>query len=170
MVGRRAGQGCGGVRYGDGVPDILCVTDAPWVVNELEAALARPGTTLHVVPTAREALAWLWAVASGDPDRAGDHTLPDLIIADLQTGSAGGVALAREVQLEAGAGRLPEIPVILLLDRVADVFLASRSAAAGWLIKPLEALRLRRAVERVLAGERHTEHYGGPTVTPAATA
>ena len=33
----------------------------------------------------------------------------------------------------------------MLLDRRADVYLARRSGAEGWLIKPLDPLRLKRA-------------------------
>jgi hypothetical protein len=33
------------------------------------------------------------------------------------------------------------------------VFLAHRSDADGWLVKPLDAFRLRRATEVLLAGE-----------------
>ena len=42
------------------------------------------------------------------------------------------------------------IPVLMLLDRRPDVFLARRSGAEGWLVKPLDPLRLRRAVTALL--------------------
>ena len=35
----------------------------------------------------------------------------------------------------------------MLLDRAADMFLAHRADADGWLIKPLDAFRLRRAAQ-----------------------
>ncbi|MEZ5166198.1 MAG: hypothetical protein R2695_06795 [Acidimicrobiales bacterium] len=47
--------------------------------------------------------------------------------------------------------------MMLLLDREADVFLAREADADGWLIKPLDAFRTLRAVERALAGEMTTE-------------
>jgi len=47
--------------------------------------------------------------------------------------------------------------VLMLLDRRADVHLARRSAADGWLVKPLDALRLRRAADAIVAGGRYTE-------------
>ena len=45
----------------------------------------------------------------------------------------------------------------MLLDRSADLHLARRCGADGWLIKPLDPLRLRRAAEAILAGGRYTE-------------
>jgi DNA-binding NarL/FixJ family response regulator len=57
-----------------------------------------------------------------------------------------------DMALEAGAGRLPAIPVLVLLDRRADVFLCKRTGVAGWLLKPLDPLRTRAAVEALLAG------------------
>jgi hypothetical protein len=38
----------------------------------------------------------------------------------------------------------------MLLDRRPDVFLARRSSAEGWLVKPLDPIRLRRAVQALL--------------------
>ena len=40
----------------------------------------------------------------------------------------------------------------MLLDRRPDVFLARRSGAEGWLVKPLDPIRLRRAVTALLDG------------------
>ena len=40
----------------------------------------------------------------------------------------------------------------MLLDRRPDVFLARRSGAEGWLVKPLDPLRLRRADAALLDG------------------
>jgi hypothetical protein len=45
----------------------------------------------------------------------------------------------------------------MLLDRAADMHLARRSGAEGWLVKPLDALRLRRAADALVAGGRYTE-------------
>jgi hypothetical protein len=56
------------------------------------------------------------------------------------------------IRLEESGGRLPHLPVLMLLDRVADLFLARRSHADGWLVKPLDAFRLRRASDALLAG------------------
>jgi DNA-binding NarL/FixJ family response regulator len=64
----------------------------------------------------------------------------------------GGVAVALDIRLEADAGRLISAPVLLLLDRRADVFLARRSGVEGWLLKPLDPRRIRRAVAAVAGG------------------
>ena len=54
----------------------------------------------------------------------------------------------------------------MLLDRSADIFLAQRSAAEGWLVKPLDVIRLRRAVRAVVGGGTYTD--GVTTEHPAA--
>lgn len=76
---------------------------------------------------------------------------PDLVVCDLQVGAMGGVAATLDLRLEAGAGRLEEVPVLLLVDRAADRFLAERSGADAWLQKPLEAVSLRSTAEELLA-------------------
>ena len=42
--------------------------------------------------------------------------------------------------------------VLLLLDRRPDVFLARRAGAEGFLVKPIEPAKLRRAVRTLLDG------------------
>jgi len=96
---------------------------------------------------------------------------PDLAILDLQIGKMGGMATCMELRLEEGAGRLPHVPVLMLLDRRADVFLAKRSAAQGWVVKPLDPLRLARAVRQVAAGGTfHDEAFRPVTVAPGGPA
>ncbi len=81
----------------------------------------------------------------------------DLVVTDMQIGSMGGVAVCHHLRLEESGGRLNYVPVLLLLDRRADVFLARRCGADGWLIKPLDPLRLRTAIDSILAGERYED-------------
>ena len=76
---------------------------------------------------------------------------PDLAILDLQSGSKGAMAVTMDLRLDESAGRLPAVKVLMLLDRKADVNLARRSAADGWLVKPFSPLGLRKAVAAVLA-------------------
>ena len=45
----------------------------------------------------------------------------------------------------------------MLLDRRPDVFLARRSGAEGWLVKPLDPLRLRRAAAALLDGGTYVD-------------
>ena len=61
------------------------------------------------------------------------------------------------LRLDESAGVVDHVPVLMLLDRRADLHLARRSGADGWLIKPLDALRLRRAADAILAGGVYTE-------------
>jgi hypothetical protein len=56
----------------------------------------------------------------------------------------------------------------MLLDRAPDVFLAKRSGADGWLVKPLDAIRLRRASGALRRGESYTEHADVVTVPAVA--
>ena len=123
----------------------LLATDAEWIVEQVGAALDGPDVRWTVARAGRAVRnAVARAVADGQP--------PDLAILDLQIGTMGGVAVCLDLRLEESAGRLPHVPVLMLLDRSADVFLAQRPGAEGWLIKPLDAIRLRRAMRTILAG------------------
>ena len=61
------------------------------------------------------------------------------------------------IRQEEGSDRIEPRPVALLLDRAADVFLAQEARADGWLIKPLDSLRLRRLTKALLSGEEYRE-------------
>ena len=122
--------------------EVLIATDADAVFAEVEAALVDESTSVVRVRTGQ-------AVAGVVAD-----STPDLVILDLQIGNMGGIAACLHLRHEAGADRLPEVPVLMLLDRQADVFLAKRSGADGWIVKPLDAFSLRRAATAILQGER----------------
>nr|MBA2411707.1 response regulator transcription factor [Burkholderiaceae bacterium] len=77
---------------------------------------------------------------------------PDLVVLDLQIGNMGGMAACMEIRHDETAERIPITAVLMLLDRAADVFLARRCDADGWLIKPLDAFRLRKAAATLLDG------------------
>jgi len=85
---------------------------------------------------------------------------PDLAVLDLQSGSMGAMAVTMDLRLDHSDGRAPNVPVLMLLDRHADVHMARRSGAQGWLIKPLDSLRLRRAANAIVAGD--VWHEGMP--------
>lgn len=81
----------------------------------------------------------------------GGHSF-DLILADNDTSPTGGFALAREVKLRAKMGKdVP--PVILLLARDQDKFLAKWSEADAFMIKPVDPFDLNAVVEAVMRGE-----------------
>jgi DNA-binding response OmpR family regulator len=132
------------------VTDVLVVTDADWILEDIRAAVGGPDTTLRSV---RAGVDLLPAV---------QQQLPDLVVLDLQVGNMGGMAACLNLRLEEGIGRLGHVPVLMLLDRRPDVFLAKRSDADGWLIKPLDAIRIRKAVRTLLEGGR----YEDPTAAP----
>ena len=135
------------------VADILIASDADWIVDDLRAALVSPGTNVR-------------SVHSGAEVRAALDPAPDLVVLDLHIGNMGGMATCLDLRLEASAGRLPDVPVLMLLDRRPDVFLARRSGADGWLLKPIDPIRTRRAVETILAGGRYEDPTGEPDTVP----
>jgi CheY-like chemotaxis protein len=123
---------------------ILLATDAQWVLNEVVAALGSPETSFTVCSNGRDVTAAVTA------------RTPDLAVLDCQIGSMGGFAVTMDLRLDETGGRLPHIPVLMLLDRDADAQLAKRSGADKWLVKPLNALTLRRAAHSLVAGELET--------------
>ncbi len=100
---------------------------------DVAAVVGEPDTDIVEVDTG-------YAVAP-----AVDEHEPDLVIVDLQMGNMGGMAVCLELRLEESYGNLPHVPVLMLLDRRPDVFLAKRSGAEGWIVKPLDPIRLRKA-------------------------
>ena len=134
---------------------VLLATDADWIRSEVASAIARPGLVVatvadgkHVVPAVRE-------------------RVYDLIITDLQVGNMGGMAITMALHNEHTGGRLPRVPVLMLLDRAADLHLARRSGAEGWLIKPLDPMRLQAAVRNLLSGEEWHEGLETTVTTDA---
>ena len=127
---------------------IVVASDAPSVRAEVGAVVGEPGTEVVPLSSGYEVT---HAVA--------DYT-PDLVVVDLQMGNMGGMAVCLELRLEESYGNLQHVPVLMLLDRRADVFLAKRSGAEGWLVKPLDPIRIRRAAAALLAGETfHDESF-----------
>ena len=136
------------------MPDVIVAADAPWVVEDVRSVLSGPADRVRIVTAGPLVL----------PAVAADK--PDLVILDLQIGSMGAIAVCMDLRLEEGAGRLDHVPVLVLLDRRADVFLARRVEADGWLIKPLDPIRLRKAIRALLAGDT----YADPTRRPPTVA
>jgi len=139
----------------DPMPDILVVSDAPTVREEVKAAVTESGVTFRELTRGAQVLP------------AVREQTPALVILDLQIGKMGGMATCLELRLEEGGGRLPRVQVLMLLDRRADVFLARRSAADGWIVKPLDPLRLGRAIREVQGGGTYEDAVFRPvTVVP----
>ncbi len=123
------------------MPKVLLVTDSPWVANAVHAELSAPGYDIveHDDPT---------TVVAG-----ADGTEPDVAVVDLQVASMGGMAVTRALRDAAAVGAIVEVPVVLLLDRRADAFLARRAGAAAWLAKPFTGSALRAAIDAALGVE-----------------
>ena len=118
---------------------ILVGTDADHVLNDIAAALGGPDVSFTVCRNGRD-------VSGVVKERT-----PDLVVLDLQIGSMGGMAVTMALRLDESAGALPHVPVLMLLDRQADIHLAKRCAADGYLVKPLNPLTLKRAARAILA-------------------
>jgi DNA-binding response OmpR family regulator len=118
---------------------ILVGTDADHVLHDITAALGGPDVSFTVCRNGR--------------DVAGVVKLrtPDLVVLDLQIGSMGGMAVTMSLRLDESAGTLPHVGVLMLLDRQADVHLAKRCAADGYLVKPLNPLTLKRAAQAIMS-------------------
>ena len=138
------------------VKSVLIASDAVAVREEVRAVLSAKDFTVREVS------------AGPDVRSAVQEHAPDLVVCDMQMGQMGGMAVSLDLKLEAGGGRLPEVPVLLLLDRRADVFLAKRSEAAGWLVKPLDPIRLRRAVKAIVDGGTYFDESYRPAESAAS--
>ena len=121
------------VPYRAEMPRLLLVTDADWVANEVRAALGVGGWEIELLP---------------DPSLAAEKVTTGFynsVAVDMQVAAMGGMAVIRAIR-QATAGRhRPRL--VLLLDRVADRFIAKRAGADAAVLKPLNAADLRRAVE-----------------------
>jgi DNA-binding response OmpR family regulator len=134
------------------VPDVLIATDADWIFDEVAAALTDEGTDVVRVRAGKEVR------------EAVRRVQPGLVVLDLQIGNMGGIATAISLQQDAESDSVPPAPILLLLDRPADVPMAHRTGVQGWLVKPLDAFRLRRAARALAAGDTYFEPSG---LTPA---
>lgn len=128
--------------------DVLIATDADWIFDDVDAALSDEGTRVLRVRRGQ------------DVSQAVRALEPGLIVLDMQIGRMGGLATALNLEQEFESGATPEAPILLLLDRPADVPLVRRWAVDGWLIKPLDSFRLRRAARALLAGDDYHEPSG----------
>jgi DNA-binding NarL/FixJ family response regulator len=130
--------------------NILLISDATVVLDELLAVVddgVNEITSLRNADRLRKTV---------------EATAPNLVITDCQVQSMGGIAICLDLKLEESGGRLPHVPVLILLDRRADVFLARTASAEGFLVKPLDPIRLRQSVEALLAGGTYRDESYKP--------
>lgn len=131
---------------------VLLATDADWIADEVEAALDDDDTEVLRVRTGEEVPALTAELE------------PDLVILDLQIGNMGGMAACMELRLDESVDLIERVPVLMLLDRDVDAFLAKRSEADGWLVKPINPFDLRRAATALLDGDEWKPEPGGPVI------
>ena len=136
------------------MPDVVIAADSEAIFDEIRSVVEDPETTVR------------WVRRGEDVRESVNRQPADLVIADMQIGTMGGVAVILDLKLEADAGRLEPCPTLLVLDRRPDVFMARRSGAEGWIVKPLDPIRLRTAVSALLAGG--TWHDASFTPQPVA--
>ncbi len=138
----------GGLANLPAVSDVLIATDADWIYDEVDAALADDDIRVVRVRTGREVGPAVQPVS------------PELIVLDLQIGNMGGIATALNLEQEFEGRAAYRPPILMLLDRPADVPLVRRTGVEGWLVKPLDAFRLRRAARALLSGGTYQEPSG----------
>ena len=116
---------------------VLLIADSQWAINQTGAALGGSHEIIEV----------------RDPYEAEDAAIQagaDVVLIDMQVGSMGGMALTRNLKAIAMTGDSTDAHILLLLDRRADEFLAKRSGADSWLIKPFTAQDLASALASVV--------------------
>ena len=126
---------------------IVVASDAPSVRREVVSVTRAPDVAVLEVASGPDLLDLLEELEEA----------PDLVVVDMQMGNMGGMAVCLELSLDESYLDVDHIPVLMLLDRRPDVFLARRSGAEGWLVKPLDPLRLRRATAALLDGGTYTD-------------
>lgn len=136
---------------------VLVVSDVAALRREVEATLAGPDVDVVEAASGPEAIA---RVREGGVD---------LVVADMQVGHMGGVAITLELRNLESYGASESVPVLLLVDRRPDVFLARRSGADGFVVKPLDPLVLRRAARALLAGEEFEDAAWRPATVRVGT-
>lgn len=123
---------------------IIVAADAQWVRDLVKSACTAPGQVVLEATRGQDVR-----------DLVGEHN-PDLVVLDMQIANMGGLAVAIDLRLEGAAGRIPDVSILLLLDREADRFLAKRVDADAELVKPVDPGTLRRTVDGLLAREVET--------------
>lgn len=121
------------------MPNVLLVTDADWVRNDVEAAISDPASSITTI---------------GDPADAAieaQSTSYDLFVVDMQVKSMGGMAIVRLLKDAMANASVEKTPILLMLDREADQFLAKRAGADLHLVKPFTAQDFRAAAQSLVS-------------------
>jgi len=120
------------------VSTILVAADAVWVREQVKAACVSRGQRVIEVTRGQ------------DVRDVVAREQPEVAVLDMQIANMGGIAVAIDLRLEGAAGRIPDVSILLLLDREADRFLAKRADVDAELVKPVDPGTIRRTVDRLL--------------------
>ncbi len=101
---------------------VLVVSDDPLIRQEAEYGFPTD-VRVELVTDSRQAM------------RLMRDNLPACVLVDIQTGSAGGFSLARDM---AQTKHLRDVPILMLLEREHDAWLARQSGAKSFRVKPIE--------------------------------
>jgi DNA-binding response OmpR family regulator len=113
---------------------LLVVTDNKPVREELEFGFPEP-VEVEFAHDARDA--WRRLNEDGAPISA--------VVVDLQTGAAGGFSLAHDMK---AVRALAGIPIVILLEREQDAWLARQAGARSALLKPVTASQVLASLRR----------------------
>lgn len=108
------------------------MTDNSPVREELEFGFSEP-VEVEFARDSRDA--WKRLYEDGAPIFA--------VVVDLQTGAAGGYSLARDMK---AVRALADIPIVILLEREQDTWLARQAGAQAALLKPVTASQVLAAL------------------------
>lgn len=106
----------------DSTQSVLIVSDDPEFRDGVIFAFPQ-GVTVTLARDAREA----WSLMSDE--------VPAVVCIDIQSGSAGGFGLSRDMDAE---DRLSEVPRLVLIKRPQDAWLARQSKASAYRVAPVE--------------------------------
>lgn len=132
------------------MPLIYIVSDSQNLKNLVSSAVAGPKNELVELSSGNELMKLL------------QEESPDLVILDLQISNMGATAITLEIRLGEKAKRIDPTKILVLLDRRADVFMTRRSGADGFIIKPLDSLKIKRAVNEILSSGRFEDTAFAP--------
>ncbi len=116
---------------------VLVAAQAPWIREQIEGSISSDDITVQCVS---EGSLVRQAIIDFEPD---------VLIADMQSGNMGGIAVAIDARMEAEEGRCKDVAIVLLLDRQADRLLAERANVDATIVKPLDIVSLNRIVKEL---------------------
>lgn len=118
---------------------ILVAASAPWIREQITGGLAGRDVEVRCV------------TEGADVRPALVDYEPDVLIADMQSGNMGGVAVAIDARMEAEEDRCKDVAIVLLLDRPADRLLAERANVDATMVKPLDTFLLSKLVRELVS-------------------